>query len=138
MPVSILGAGFETAIFGLVAEDRSAILGRLGCGENIEEDLRRFQFPMSEADGQMIAMQRKIDVLVDRARDDRYDTSAIVLELHPGVFGLFPIVVDEIVAGCLYCALSGPAPDLELARVPLMRTRDAFAQAIRKIASRPG
>jgi hypothetical protein len=61
----------------------------------------------------------------------------MVTALQPSAFALFPVVVNEIVAGCLYCSLSGPAPDLELARVPLVRTRDAIAQGIRKIASRP-
>ncbi len=133
---AVQGAGFDTTIFGLVNEDRSAIRGRLGCGQNIEENLRRFQFPMNEADGQIIAMQRKVDVLIDRARDDRYDTSTMVMALQPSSFALFPIVVNEIVAGCLYCSLAGSAPDLELARVPLMRARDAIAQAIRKTAGR--
>ena len=38
---------------------------------------------MNDADGQIIAMQRKIDVLVDRARDNRYDNSTMVLALVP-------------------------------------------------------
>ena len=61
----------------------------------------------------------------------------MVEALQPSAFALFPGVVNEIVAGCLYCVLAGSAPDLELAGVPLVRTRDAIAQAIRKIASRP-
>ncbi len=133
---ALRGAGFQTAIFGLVNEDRSMIRGRLGSGRKAEEELRLFQFSMDESDGQILALQRKVDILIDRGRDNRYDNSAMIQALQPSAFALFPVVVNDLVAGCLYCGITGVAGDLEQARIPLTRARDVISNAIRRFASR--
>ena len=75
-------------------------------GESIDDVLDRFQFPsMAPKVPCAPHLQRKEDVFVDRARDARYDGSALVTAFDSGAFALLPIVVDDKVAGCLYAEL---------------------------------
>ena len=131
----IRSAGFDRAVFGLVNENHTAIRGRLASAESVEDVLDRFRFPIDRAEGPILAaLQRKNDLLVDRARDGRYDASGLVAALEPAAFALFPIVIDGKTAGCLYADRRSPAPGLEAVRGPIGRARDALAQAIRKVA----
>jgi hypothetical protein len=112
------------------------IRGRLATGELVDDLLSRFQFPMDGADGPIrAALQRKEDIYVDRARDDRYDSSALVTALTPGGFALLPIVIERKTAGCLYADLQGSPHGLDAVRPAFGRVRDLIAQAIRKQAS---
>ncbi len=129
-------AGFERAVFGLMNDNLTFIRGRLATGELVDDLLNRFQFPMDGADGPIrAALQRKEDIYVDRARDDRYDTSALVTALQPGGFALLPIVIERKTAGCLYADLHGSPHGLDAVRPAFGRVRDLIAQAIRKQAS---
>ncbi len=130
---SVRAAGFDRAIFGLVSEDHTSIRGRLSTAAVGEDLLQRFDFRMGQADGPIqAALQRRNDLLVDRARDGRYDTSDLVRRFGPAAFALFPVVVDQKVAGCIYTDRSDPAPGLDVMRYPLSRLRDVIAAALRK------
>jgi hypothetical protein len=130
-------AGFDQAVFALVDEGHRNIRGRLAGGAGGEESLDLFQFPVEHADGAIsAALKRRTDLLVDRLRDDRYDRSALVSRLKPAAFALFPVVVDDKAAGCLYAGRRSAAPGIETIRYSLARVRDTMAAAIRRKAPR--
>jgi HD-like signal output (HDOD) protein len=132
---ALQATGFDRAVFGLVNEDCTFIRGRLVAGESSEEIVNLFQFPIDRAAGPIsAALQRKVDVLVDRARDDRYDKSALVKAFEASAFALFPIVVDRKVAGCLYADRRERALGLDNVRPSLVRMRDLIGSAIGKKA----
>jgi HD-like signal output (HDOD) protein len=133
---TLVAAGFERAVFGLVNEDHTMVRGRLASGDAVDDLLGHFQFPIDNADGPIrAALERRTDVLVDRKRDDRYDTSLLVATAQPAAFALFPIIIDGQTAGCLYADRRSPSPGLDMVRPSLARVRDAIAAAIRKMAS---
>jgi HD-like signal output (HDOD) protein len=130
-------AGFDRAVFGLINDKHTSVRGRIASAARLDEILDRFQFPIDHAQGPILAaLGRKTDLLVDRARDDRYDASALVTTLTPDVFALLPIVTGTVVAGCLYADRKGAAKGLDAVRVPLGRVRDVIAEAIRLKAAK--
>lgn len=127
--------GFEHVVFGLMNENLTRIRGRLATGDNSDDILSRFQFPVDGSEGPMrAAILRKEDIFVNRERDSRYDSSALVATFEPGAFGLLPIVVDRKAAGCLYADLSRTPAEFDAVRPALSRARDVIATAIRKKA----
>jgi HD-like signal output (HDOD) protein len=129
---AVRGAGFDRAVFGLLNDEHTSIRGRLASGGVVEDVLRGFDFPVDRLDGPIrAALQYKSDVLIDCARDGRYDGSALVAAMEPAAFALFPLVVDEKPVGCLYADRQSAAPDLDTARSPLGRVRDTMAAAIK-------
>jgi hypothetical protein len=131
----IRAIGFEHVVFGLMNENLTCIRGRLATGESVDQVLERFQFPVDGAEGPMrAALQRKEDVFVDRARDARYDDSALVTAFQPGAFALLPIVIDGKVAGCLYADIPRAPCGFDAVRPVLSRARDVITTAIRKKA----
>jgi HD-like signal output (HDOD) protein len=134
---AVRDAGFDRVVFGLVNEVHTIIRGRLASGDGSDDLLSRFQFPMDPSEGPMLAaLERRTDVLVDRDRDNRYESSLLVASLKPAAFALFPIIVDGQPAGCLYADRLTPSPGLEMVRPALGRVRNALAAAIRKMARR--
>lgn len=132
---AVKAAGFERVLLGLVNEDHTIIRGRLASGDRVEDLLSRFQFPIDHAEGPILAaLERRIDVLVDRKRDDRYDGSELVTSIQPAAFALFPIIVDGRTAGCLYADRQTMSPGLDAVRPSLARVRDVIAGAIRRMA----
>jgi HD-like signal output (HDOD) protein len=133
---AVCAAGFVRAVFGLMNENRDLIAGRLACGESSNDLLNRFQFPMDGADGPIrAAIKRREDLWVDRARDGRYDGSALITAFNPGGFALFPIVIERQTVACLYADLPGSLHRIDSIRPAIGRVRDLIAQAIRKQAS---
>ena len=131
---AIQSACFDRVVFGLVNDDRTHIRGRLGSGDSIDTVLDRFEFTLDTGDGALLALQHKIDILVDRARDDRYDESALLRSLEPKVFLLLPIVIDGEAVGCLYADCQRGVSGLEGVLGPCARARDVITRAIRKKA----
>jgi len=133
---AVRNSGFDRVVFGLMNENLTFIRGRLASADTIDSLLKQFQFSMDGADGPIrAALQRKEDIYVDRARDDRYDDSALVKALDPGGFALLPIVIEGKTAGCLYADLQNRQRGLDAVRPAFGRVRDLIAQAIRKQAS---
>ena len=131
----IRAIGFEHVIFGLMNENLTRIRGRLAAGESVDDALERFQFPVDGAEGPMrAALQRKGDVFVDRARDARFDRSALVAAFDSGAFALLPIILDGKVAGCLYADVLRSPASFDVVRPALSRARDVITAAIRKKA----
>lgn len=136
---AVCAAGFDCAVFGLLNETHTVVRGRLAKGQGAEDILARFHFPVDRAEGPIrAALLSKIDVLVDRARDDRYDKSVLVAAFEPVAFALLPVVSDGRAIACLYAHRLNPSPGLALARSPLGRVRDTIGAAIRKRAPQAG
>jgi hypothetical protein len=126
-------AGFDEAVFALADEKNKTLRGRLASGAIVHELLERFIFSVEHSDGPITAaLKRRIDLVVDRLRDDRYDRSALVASFNPAGFALFPVVVDEKAAACLYAGRQNAAPGIESMRYSLARVRDTIAAAIRR------
>jgi hypothetical protein len=125
---AVRAAGFDRVVFGLMNESLTFIVGRLASGETITNN---FYFPMDGADGPIrAALQRKEDLWVDRARDGRYDRSALVTAFDPAGFALVPIVIDRKTVACLYADLQGSLHRLDALRPAFARVRDLIAQAM--------
>ncbi len=127
--------GFVHVVFGLMNENLTHIRGRLAKGGSPEDVLQRFQFPVDGTEGPMrAAIQCKEDIFIDRARDSRYDKSALVAAFEPGAFALLPILIDRKAAGCLYVDLGRAPAEFDAVRPALCRARDVITAAIRKKA----
>ena len=123
-------AGMERALFALLSEDRQWLRGRLCEGEGAEDALHAFQFPMLKTEGPILAaMVREQDVIIDCARDSRYDGSRLVRKLRPRSFALLPVIVDDLTAGCLYADVR-ESSGIDPARSVLTKVRDLMAEVI--------
>jgi hypothetical protein len=124
--------GFERALFALMNEDRTAVRGRLGSGDDAAVDA--FDFRVYAGDTALdAAVSRRQDLWIKRRVDSRYDASGVVIAYDPSHFALFPLVVGGVVAGVLYADRRKlQAPDEMRARVN--RLRDVLARAIERAA----
>ncbi|MEP7362423.1 MAG: HDOD domain-containing protein [Acidobacteriota bacterium] len=124
--------GFERAIFGLVSPNHDSVCARLHAGSTDAEWMGRFQFPLERRAGPVTAaLVGKRDLFVCGGP---YLDSDFARRLDTGCFALLPVVINGILAGCLYFdrkappgSVKGPEP-----AVPpnLVRARDMAAEAI--------
>jgi len=97
------GAGLDRALFCLVTGDRSHLQARLGVGEGAEPLIDKFQFPISIRSGPIgIALLGKQDMMLEAGETARYSHSPFMNVVGSPCFGILPLVVDGIIAGCLY------------------------------------
>jgi hypothetical protein len=97
------GAGLDRALFCLVTGDRSHVQARLGVGDGAEPLIDKFQFPISIRSGPIgIALLGKQDMMLDAGETARYSHSPFMNVVGSACFGILPLVVDGIIAGCLY------------------------------------
>ncbi|HBY63748.1 MAG TPA: hypothetical protein DEH78_28315 [Solibacterales bacterium] len=125
--------GFRRALFGLVNAERQTVAGRLGAGDDMEAALAAFDFAV-EARGGVIALAllRRQDVFVNPDREGRFSESELARRMNAASFGLFPIVVDDRVLGCLYFDDDRPRALSEAARRAIGGLRDSIAASIDK------
>ena len=116
------GVPFDRAVFALVSPDHSTIRGRLGLGDGSDGLLETFHFPLDARHSPLTAALLTRQDLFRRTSSSSY--------------GLYPVVVDRLVVGCLYAESDEPM-NLEPAVERLVsRLRDLAATAIaRKRAS---
>jgi HD-like signal output (HDOD) protein len=97
------GAGLDRAIFCLVSGDRAYVQARLGVGADVEPLIEEFRFPISIRSGPIAtALLGKQDLLVEAGEAGRYRHSPFMSMVGAPCFGILPIVVQGVVAGCLY------------------------------------
>jgi HD-like signal output (HDOD) protein len=97
------GAGLDRALFCLVNGDRTQVQARLGLGADIEPMIQRFQFPISMRSGPIgIALLGRQDLMMDTSTTVRYSRSAFMNITGTQCFGILPLIVQGVVAGCLY------------------------------------
>lgn len=120
--------GFRKMVFALMSEDRDFIRGRLAGGPTAEADRKAFRFSVLRADAALTAaVDRRQDLWVHRGADKRYEESRVVGAFDPVRFALFPVVVDDVVAGVLYADSDVQNESL---RTVLERVRTQIAGAI--------
>jgi HD-like signal output (HDOD) protein len=123
------GGGFRRVLFGLVSPDRASVRGRLGLGEEIDQFLQEFSFPLSMRAGPVAnALLGGRDLYIN---DGRYNQSAFGRIANTASFGILPICIDGVALGCLYFDRGkDPAPIGEEMRFQLSRLRHLAGEAI--------
>ena len=123
------GAGLHRVLFGLVSPDHTWVRGRLGLGEDIDEFLDEFSFPLSIRAGPVAnALLGKQDLYIN---DGRYNHSEFGRITNAASFGILPICSDGVALGCLYFDRGkDPAPIGEEMRFLLSRLRNLAGEAI--------
>jgi HD-like signal output (HDOD) protein len=97
------GAGLDRALFCLVDAERTHVQARLGVGADVEPLIEKFRFPVSLRSGPIgAAMLRKEDLIVDAGAGAHHSRSPFMNIVNAPCFGILPLVVDGIAAGCLY------------------------------------
>ena len=128
------GAGFDRVFFCLATPDRSMVRGRLGLGPAIDDVIEHLHIPLSgHQESLTLALLTKRDIFIDTQHDDRYQDSQIVRALGACSFGLYPVVVENVVVGCLYFDRLAPnAPPSQKILDTLGQLRDVLAELIRR------
>jgi HD-like signal output (HDOD) protein len=97
------GAGLDRALFCLVSGDRAHVQARLGVGADVEPLIEKFRFPISARGGPIAsALLDKQDLMVEAGAAVRYRHSPFMNVTGAPCFGILPLVVQGVVAGCLY------------------------------------
>ncbi|MDX2152642.1 MAG: HDOD domain-containing protein [Bryobacteraceae bacterium] len=129
--------GFRRALFGLVNAEAQEVSGRLGAGEGVDDAVSAFRFPLTARSGAIaLAMLRRQDVFVNPEREGRFADSDLARRLNAASFGLFPVVVDDKVIGCLYFDDQRPRDLGESARQSIAGLREAICASIRRSRER--
>jgi HD-like signal output (HDOD) protein len=128
------GAGFDRVVFCLAARERTEVRGRIGLGLGIEQVISWFRIPLFGAGEPLtLPILAKKDIFIDAATDSRYRESSLVARLGAKCFGLYPVVVDNVVVGCLYVDMVTnakiPAPKI---LETITHLRDLVADLIRR------
>jgi HD-like signal output (HDOD) protein len=122
---------FERALFALMSEERNSIRARLGSGMAADEAIGLFSFSLARNDSMLnAAIKRRHDLWVDRKADLRHEGSQVFAALGAMHAVVFPVVVDDVVAGVLYADRKQTQPPAELrSRVDQIRSLIAAAIA---------
>ncbi len=97
------GVGLDRALFCLVNADQTEIEARLGVGADIERLIARFRFPLSIEGGLVAAaMLKKEDKIANTGPALSYRRSPFMDVIGTCCYGILPLIVDGIAAGCLY------------------------------------
>jgi len=122
------GTGFNRVLFCLVSPDHGQVQARLGLGDDIEELIRKFCFPLRGVSGPLAeAMVERRDLIVTQGLSLN---SPFARSLGAGCFGIFPVVVDYVAAGCLYFDAEKPVDLNGSQRAALAALRDLAVKAI--------
>ena len=126
------GAGLDRVLFCLVNGDRTYVKARLGVGADVETLLEKFDFPISLRSGPLgSAMLRKEDIIVDMGAGMRYNRSVFMTIVAAPCFGILPLIVDGIAAGCFYFDSASDSFTLDASkRKALSELRNFAAMAI--------
>jgi hypothetical protein len=97
------GARLDRALFCLVSGDHTQMEARLGVGADVEPLLAKFRFPVSIRSGPIgIALLKREDLIVGAGTGKRYGRSPFMNVIGADYFGILPLIVDNVVVGCLY------------------------------------
>lgn len=113
---ALRGAPFDRVVACVLSPDRTRLRARSALGVGMEQLLAEFDFPMTPQGGAIpaaVLQGKPVYVPGDRAMtvlEQRFAT-----KLGIGQFGLFPIIVDHQIVGCIYGdrAVREPLPDAE-------------------------
>ncbi|MBI4875673.1 MAG: HDOD domain-containing protein [Acidobacteria bacterium] len=134
------GGGFDRAVFCLLNPEHTHVQARLGLGDDVETLLTGFRYPVTGPGNPIaVALMLRQDLVIDSLRDARFEQTDLVRTLKPACFGLLPVVVDGLAAGCLYFdrRAEAPAPG-PASRKLLARVRDLAARAVARSRTAEG
>lgn len=122
------GGPFDRVVACLLNAERTRLRARAGLGVDVDAFLRRFDFPLTVHGGPVVALltqERPVFLPADRPlslAELRWTIGSGI-----GQFGVYPLMVDATVIGCLYCdrIATEPVPDLE--------TRAYVRQVVRSV-----
>jgi len=100
---ALRGAPFDRVVACVLSPDRARLRARSGLGVGVESLLAQFDFPMTPQGGAVPAAllhERALYLPVARAMTATEQRFASKLGIAQ--FGVFPIIVDSQVVGCLY------------------------------------
>jgi HD-like signal output (HDOD) protein len=124
--------GFDRVLFALVSPDRGELVGRVALGPDAEALVDRFRFPLGVKGGPLgTAIARRQELSISSAWELRPDEEAWLSSLGALVAGAVPVLVRDVLVGCLYFDRLGtdvPPPERALAMV--RRMRDGIARAM--------
>jgi HD-like signal output (HDOD) protein len=128
------GARFDRVVFGLTTPDRGSVRGRLGLGQFIDAVIEQLDIPLRGSKEPLsVALLTKKDLFVDNRRKNPYQNSPLVRTLGMSCFGLYPLVIEGLVVGCLYFdRLDHDALPAQNILDTLGRMRDVLAGVIRR------
>jgi len=128
------GARFDRVVFGLTTPDRASVRGRLGLGQFIDTVIEKFHIPLRGSKEPLsVALLMKRDLFVDNRRKNPYQNSSLVRKLGASCFGLYPVVVEGLVVGCLYFdRLNDDSLPTQKVLETLGHLRDILAEVIRR------
>lgn len=123
---------FDRVLFCLVDPQTETIQGRIALGEGSEPLRNRFRLPLSAGSNPLstVLLMHKT-VLLSSESGLTYEQLAMLRRLGAACVGLFPIVVDGILVGCLYADRLGAGPDPDARTLELVgKLRYLAARAI--------
>ena len=111
---ALRGSPFDRVVACVLSPDRTRLRARSGLGHGVESLLSQFDFPMTPQGGALPAALLQAQPLYvpgDRAMNAIEQRMAARLAI--GQFGVFPIIVDGQIVGCIYGdrAVREPLPD---------------------------
>ena len=126
------GTGCERVIFAFVNQDRTSIEGRIGLGDDADALIETFRFRMSMRGGPVsTALLCRRSVVVDAERDK---TNQLTRVFGCGHLGLYPIVVADLVVGCIYMESRKARPNLKDGELEsIEQLRNSLASAIARL-----
>jgi HD-like signal output (HDOD) protein len=117
------GGGFDRVLFCMVDADQSYLSARMGLGEDVEELIAKFDFPISLLSGPIgPVMIAKKEVFIDQVSESRYAMSNFAEVVGAYSFGICPLVIKGNAVGCLYFDRLSSALGLEEQHKKLLLT----------------
>jgi HD-like signal output (HDOD) protein len=137
------GGPFDRVLICFVTPDRKVIRGRLGLGNEIDRVTNLVCMQLDDASEPLIkVLISEKDLFVPQGKIHPFRGSRIVSALNPACFGLFPIIVEDILIGAIYFDRIEPGPPISEATLRVIaRLRQVTSHAIdcsRKMNSSAG
>ncbi|MGV3707826.1 MAG: HDOD domain-containing protein [Gemmatimonas sp.] len=103
LEAALRGGPCDRAVLCVLNDERTQLVGRSALGSESEEWLERFRFPISARGGPLVAAllkRQSVILLPDRVPTD--DEKRWIATAGCGAFGVYPIIAETRVMGCLY------------------------------------
>jgi HD-like signal output (HDOD) protein len=124
------GGRFDRALFCLTDRDHTTMLGRLGLGEGADALRQKFKAPISVRGGLVgAALVRRQDLFIPEGGS--YAQSEALRTMGAASLGVYPILADGVLGGCLYFdrLTAKPTPSPRVLEM-ISHLRDLLTQAI--------
>lgn len=108
---ALRGSPFDRVVACVLSPDRSRLRARSGLGTGVELLLAQFDFPMVADGGVLPALLlHRSTTYLPRTRAMTALELRLASKLGVAQFGVFPIIVDDQIVGCLYGDRLAPEP----------------------------